>query len=463
MRILALSLTALLLSGCATGPLQQAQVETPVAFAGADVTATASAPATSPAIGAGAWWLVFRDDVLNDLMARASQNNHDIRIATGRLEQSRALMGSARSGLWPQLGASYAASHGADAGQSKPSTAHALGAELSYEVDLFGRLRAASQAAEFDTAASENLLRDTQLLIQSRVAETYFTLRALDEDRAILADTLTAYRGTLSVTERRFEAGDVAELDVARLQAEVAATEAQGAALDQRRAQVAHALAVLLGEPASSFDVAEAAWSDQAWAGAVPVIPAGIPAEVLKRRPDVLAAEASLYGAQRRVGIAKAAWLPSVSLTADGGYASGDLGDLFEDAAKSWSLTGILSQAIFDGGRRQAGVDYAKGGLDVAFASYQQTALVAFADVEDQLSDLTWLRQQEAAQDRAVAAATRALAMSQSRYTNGSASQLEVLDAQRQLLAIRRQSLAVRSAQYQATVGLIRAIGGGWG
>jgi multidrug efflux system outer membrane protein len=183
---------------------------------------------------------------------------------------------------------------------------------------------------------------------------------------------------------------------------------------------------------------------------------------VLQRRPDVTASYASLLAAQKRVGIARAAWFPTLNLTASGGYASGDLGNLFEDTVKNWSLTGILAQAIFDGGRRNAGIDYAKGGLNAAFADYQQSALVAFADVEDQLSDLTYLKQQQTAQDQAVSAATRALAMSQSRYTNGSSSQLEVLDAQRQLLAIRRQALKVRAAQYQSTVGLIRALGGGW-
>jgi multidrug efflux system outer membrane protein len=300
------------------------------------------------------------------------------------------------------------------------------------------------------------------LLIQSRVAESYFALRALDEDRAIVRDTLVAYRGSLDVTTRRFEEGDVAEIDVARMQAEVASTEAQASALDQQRAQVAHALAVLLGEPASTFDIAAVAWSSEPWAGAVPVIPAGIPADVLQRRPDVTASYASLLAAQKRVGIARAAWFPTLNLTASGGYASGDLGNLFEDTVKNWSLTGILAQAIFDGGRRNAGIDYAKGGLNAAFADYQQSALVAFADVEDQLSDLTYLKQQQTAQEQAVSAATRALAMSQSRYTNGSSSQLEVLDAQRQLLVIRRQALKVRAAQYQSTVGLIRALGGGW-
>ncbi|MGA9657732.1 MAG: efflux transporter outer membrane subunit [Asticcacaulis sp.] len=456
--LISLSFTALLLTGCATAPLQQAVMETP-----ANYSRGVTAEQTAPAQASGAWWLVFSDPVLNDLMARAMSRNNDIKVAYGRLEQARALLGSAKSDLWPQANIGYQVTHGAQplvTGSTKPDTSHSVGADLSYEVDLFGRLSRATQAASLDAKASEALLHDTQLLIQSRVAQSYFTLRTLDEDRAIVGETLTAYRDSLRVTKARFNEGDVAELDVARLEAEVAANTAQAAALDQTRAEVSHALAVLLGESASRFDLAPT--PDTAWNDALPVIPAGIPSDLLQRRPDLIAAGASLQAAQRRVGIAKAAWLPSISLTANGGYASSDLKDLFKDGTGTWSLAGILSQAIFDGGRRKSGIAYAESGLDIAFAHYQQAGLIAFADVEDQLSGLDYLQQQQLAQDQAVEAATRATRMSKSRYDNGAASQLEYLDAQRQLLSIRRQALSVRAARYQVTVGLIRALGGGW-
>lgn len=449
---------ALLLTGCAAAPLQQASFATPTAFKGAVATGT-----PAPAPQSGAWWLIFSDPVLNDLEARAMDKNNDVKLASAHLEQARALLGSAKADLWPTAGVSYAPSRStANQPAGKAVNAHAMDLNLSYEVDLFGKLRNAASAAKLDARSSDALLHDTQLLIQSRVAQSYFALRALDEDRAIVRDTLEAYRGSLKVTQHRFEEGDVAELDVARLQSEVSATEAESAALDQQRAQLAHALSVLLGEPASTFDLAVTTWASQPWAGTVPAIPAGIPADVLTRRPDIMASFATLEAAQKRVGIARAAWLPTLSLTASGGYASGDLDTLFKDGAKTWSLAGILSQAIFDGGARRAGIDYAKGGLDAAFASYQQSVLTGLADVEDQLSDLTYLQQQEASENQAVIAANKALAMSQSRYTNGSSSQLEVLDAQRQQLAIRRQALKVRAAQYQSTVGLIRALGGSW-
>ena len=454
----ALALAAALLSGCATAPLQHAtQPAPPATFAGTQ----AAGPATMPS--SGQWWRVFDDPVLEDLMARAMAGNSDLKLASAHLEQSRALLKSANANLWPELDAAYNPERSTYLEPTgKAANSHSLDLELSYEVDLSGKLSKAAHAARLDAHANAALFADTRLLIQARVAQSYFALRALDEDRAIVADTLNTYRQSLDVTQTRFREGDVAELDVARLQTEVATTEAEGLALDQQRAQLTHALATLIGENAIGFDVQAQAWNAEPWAAAVPVIPAGIPSQVLQRRPDVSAAQDQLDAAALRVGVAKAAWFPTLSLTADGGYESSDLGHLFDTASHSFTLAGILSQAIFDGGRRKAGIDYAKGGLDIAFTGYHQTVLVAFQDVEDQLSDLDYLRKQQGAEDAAVAAANRAYAMSQSRYREGSSSQLDVLDAQRSLLAVRRQALHVRAAQYQSSVGLIRAIGGAW-
>jgi multidrug efflux system outer membrane protein len=456
---LSLSLAAALLSGCATAPLHQASLPAPpAAFAGPQ---TAGPAAALPA--SGQWWLVFNDPVLDDLMGRAMAGNSDLKLASAHLEQARALLKSAKADLWPQAGVAYSPSRSTNLlPPGKAANSHALDLDLSYEVDLFGRLSKAAHAANLDARSNEALLADTRLLVQSRVAQSYFALRALDEDRAIVADTLGTYRQSLEVTQKRFREGDVAELDVARLQTEVATTEAEGLALDQQRAELAHALATLIGEDATGFDVAAQAWNSEPWAAAVPVIPAGIPSQVLKQRPDVASAQDQLDAAALRVGVARAAWFPTLSLTAQGGYVSSDLGHLFDTASHSFTLAAVLSQAIFDGGRRNAGIDYAKGGLDAAFAGYHQTVLAAFQDVEDQLSDLDYLRKQQGAEDEAVAAANRAYTMSQSRYREGSSSQLDVLDAERSLLAIRRQALHVRAAQYQSSVGLIRAIGGAW-
>ena len=198
------------------------------------------------------------------------------------------------------------------------------------------------------------------------------------------------------------------------------------------------------------------------WKTALPTIPAGVPATVLARRPDVSAAQSSLLAAQARVGVAQAAWFPSLMLTGEGGFASPDLGDLLRWSARAWSVSALLSLPIFDGGRRQAGVDDARAQLDAALASYRGQVLVAFREVEDQLSALRLLHDQSLAQGRAVDAARRATTLSDTRYRNGLVSQLELLDARRSELRNRRQALQVRSAQFQATVVLVRALGGGW-
>ena len=246
------------------------------------------------------------------------------------------------------------------------------------------------------------------------------------------------------------------------MQTEVAATQSQALALDRQRAEVEHALAVLLGELPSQFGLT--ALGDSAeWGGALPIVPPGVPSTVLTRRPDVAAAQSSMLAAQKRVGVAQAAWFPDLSLTANGGFASSELGDLFKWSARSWGIGALLSLPVFDGGRREAGVRGANAQWDAAAAGYREQVLIAFRDVEDQLSALRLLADQAGAQKQAVDAASRATVLSTSRYRNGYVSQLELLDARRSELANRRQALQVRAAQYQATVGLIRALGGGWG
>jgi multidrug efflux system outer membrane protein len=308
-----------------------------------------------------------------------------------------------------------------------------------------------------DAQAREALLQSARLLVHAQVAQIYLDLRATDTERALVRGTVAAYRETLSLTERRYRAGDVAELDVARARTEVAATESEGLALDRRRAELEHALAALVGEVASNFSVP----ADE-WKSALPLIPAGVPGTVLARRPDVSAAQSSMLAAQQRVGVAKAAWFPRVALTATGGYASPDLGDLFKWSSRAWGVEALFSLPVFDGGRRDAGIQNASAELDAQVALYREQILGAFKDVEDQLSALRLLAEQAEAQERAVTSAARSTALSDVRYRSGYVSQLDLLDAQRSELRNRRAALQVRSAQYQATVALVRALGGGW-
>jgi multidrug efflux system outer membrane protein len=449
----------LFLAGCATSLPKVEPEKLPAIPSEFKQNFTVTAPAEAQP--RGEWWQAFSDPVLDDLVARAERANNSIQVAAARLAQARAVARVTDADRSPQVTAGAGAQRFRgifNGSQAVPArSVFDAGVDLSYEVDLFGRLSHASAAAALDAGASEGLLQSTRLLIQAQVAQNYLALRALDEERALVRTTLAAYRETHSLTERRWRAGDVAELDVARAATEVAATESEALALDRRRAELEHALAILLGEAPANFSLA----ADE-WKTALPVIPAGVPATVLTRRPDVSAAQNTVMAAQARVGVAKAAWFPNIALTASGGYASTELSDLFKWSARAWGIGLLASLPLFDGGRRKAGVEAASAQFDGAIAQYRDQVLVAFKDVEDQLAALRLLAEQAQAQERAVTSAGRTTGLSNARYRAGYVSQLELLDAQRSELRNRREALQVRSARYQATVALVRALGGGW-
>ena len=445
---------ALLLAGCASiGSVDPAQL--PQAPAAYKATSDTGAPALTTS-----WWQPFADPVLDDLVARAMAANTTVQAAANRLVQARAALGGAEAARLPQVGISAGAGRSSTPGPQpvpQPATQYNAGLTLAYELDLGGRLLHERNAAALDVQAREQLLADARLLVQANVARGYLALRALDAERDIVKGTVAAYGETLSLTEKRARAGDVADLDLARVRAEMAANEAESFALDRRRVELETALAVLLGEPASNFRVAQTAWTT-----ALPAVPAGLPSELLQRRPDLAAARSQLQAAQARVGEARAAWWPSLSLTAQGGGVSNELSNLLKSGASTWGIGLLGALPIFDGGRREAGVNAAKAQLDGSAIAFREQFLLALKDVEDQLGALSLLQSQGEASSRAVSAAGQALKLSDTRYRNGLVSQLELLDARRSELANKRAALQVRSAQYQATVGLIRALGGGW-
>ena len=441
---------ALLLAGCASvGVVDPAQLP--------------AAPAAYKAVGANgatalttSWWQPFADPVLDDLVARAMAANTTVQAAAARLAQARAALGSAQGARAPQVGLAAGASRGADPTVAA-TTQYSAGLNLAYELDLGGRLLHERNAAALDVQAREQLLADARLLVQANVARGYLALRALDAEREIVKGTVAAYAETLALTEKRARAGDVADLDVARVRAEGAANEAEALALDRRRVELETALAVLLGEPASQFSLPPTPWTT-----ALPVVPAGLPSELLQRRPDLAAARSQVDAARARVGEARAAWWPNLTLTAQGGGVSSEVSNLLRSGASTWGLGLLGALPLFDGGRREAGVAAAKAQLDGSAIAFREQFLLALKDVEDQLGALSLLQAQAEANARAVDAAGQALRLSDTRYRNGLVSQLELLDARRSELANRRAALQVRSAQYQATVGLIRALGGGW-
>ena len=420
-----------------------------------------SAPADN--LSRGPWWQVFQDAVLNDLETRAAAGNTSLQAAAARVTQARALLQAASAELLPQVGVGTnaqrvtvppaLASHPGEVGN--PATA---GLNASWEPDFFNKLGQARDAAHLDARSREALFENTRLVVQAEVAQVYFKLRHLDTERALVRQTVAAYQDTLRLTQRRFEDGDVDELDLARVRAEVASTTAQALALDLERSVLEHALAVLLGELPSHFGLA----TIDGWQGALPIVPAGLPSTLLARRPDVAAAQLAMQAAEQRFGVARKAWFPDVSLTASGGYASTNVDELFKWSARAWGVGALLSLPLIDGGRRDAAIKQSEAQWDVAAAAYRDQVLTAFRDVEDQLASLRLLADRCDAEGQAVDAAARATRLSDLRYREGLVSQLELLDAQRSELAGRRAAVQVRAAQYQAAVGLIRALGGGW-
>lgn len=460
--IAGVALSIAILAGCSTTlPPPPDLPQTPEAFKETDPRwVNAVAAEAQPR---GTWWKVFSDPVLDKLAEAAARDNTNIQLAAARLAKARSLVGAAEANRMPQAGLNAGVNKQGGplinaAGGS--GTLYTLSANISYEADVFGRAAKEVDAATLDAESREALLQSTRLIVQADLAQAYFALRMLDIERALVRDTRNADHETLRLTNQRFDLGSVSELDVARLRADVASTESESLALDRRRAELEHAIAVLVGQVASSFRIDDTSASDLK--ATLPVIPAGIPSTVLARRPDISAAQRSMLAAQARLGVAKTAWFPSLSLTTAQGFAAPNWRDLIAIASRAYGIGALLSLPLFDGGRREAAVQGASADLEVSVASYREQILVAFKEVEDQLSSLRLLADQYQAQVRSVAAAGRAKALANSRYNSGLISQLELLDAQRTELRNRRQALQVRASQYQSTVGLIRALGGGW-
>jgi multidrug efflux system outer membrane protein len=452
-------LFATILAACAPHPGGPGNLPTaPVAFREVNPAARQLAAADVPANGA--WWLVFADPALDDLIRRADRNNFTIRLAAARLAEARGIQKSTAAAQWPTLGFGFNATREEGPLTNAASTSGNLfvtGLNLSYEADLFGRLARESKAASLDTVEREDLLRAAKLLVQADIAQTYFTVRALDAERALVRDTTASRQHAARLTEGMVQSGLTPELTLVRLRVEVESAASEALVLDQRRAELEHALAVLVGETASTFQLAP---MDQS--ASLPNIPPGIPGVVLVRRPDVEAARQAMIAAQIRTGVARDRWLPTLSLTGFAGFASPALGSLLAASAAGSGLGALLSLPIFDGGRYLANVAKADAGLDAAAATYGQQILVAIKEVEDQLSNLRLLAEQDAVLRRATDAAARTRTLVASNYKDGLASQLEVLDAERNELRDRRQALLVHAARFRATVGLVKALGGGW-
>lgn len=454
--VLTLSLLAWL-SGCAvTPPLPPATI-LPVVTAFRASAATPVNLAQAPVD----WWAAFEDSALSALVQRALAQNPQVDLAAARLTQARAHLKSADAERLPQLQAGAAATRQGgplvNAAGTSGSLFHA-GISAQADADLFGRLRHAQSAAGHRAAEQEALLRAAQLLVQTDVAHCYLRLRALDAERRLARQAWQSQRDTLALVEQRWASGSITELDLQRARADTLAAEAEVLQLDRERQQTQHALALLLGEPASSFSLPE----DPAWQARWPQVPAGIPSDVLARRPDVQAAQQALLAAQAKRGEVRAGAFPSLLLTVAGGQASPSLSTLLQASLRAWSLGALLSAPLFDGGAQTAREADADAEVMAQHAQFRGQVLLAFKDVEDQLVALQSWRQQEAVLAQVATAAQRAQALAESRWRSGLASQLELLQARRTAWKAERQRLLAAAAQGSATVALVKALGGGW-
>jgi multidrug efflux system outer membrane protein len=416
-----------------------------------------------------AWWTVFGDATLTQLEERALHDNPNVRAAAQRLAQAQAQLGVVRAGERPTLnvGASVANSRTSAetpmgrtfGGKSIAGNTYEVGASFAWELDLWGRVRRVVEAADAQALAAQDDRDGVLLLLSSQVATTYWQLRGLDAEMAILDNALATRRESQGLIEARFNAGLSNELDVSRARIERANAEADLEEARRQRNTLEHALAVLVGSsPSQPVLAAQAAALPQP-----PSIPAGLPATLLDQRPDLAGSVAQLRALNAQVGVAQGAFYPSLSLTGNFGFASEQLKDLAGASARQFSVGPLaLSLPVFDAGRNRANLAAARARYDEAIANHEGRLLTALREVEDALSDVQQRARQGDVQDQARQAAARALLVAQARYDRGLSTYLDVTDAQRSTLAADRAAAQIRTQRLLAAVAVARALGGGW-
>jgi multidrug efflux system outer membrane protein len=453
-------LAALILAGCATAtPPQQVALDVPAGFREAALDGAWQLAQPADQADRGAWWTVFDDTQLNDLIGQAARSSPTLDMALARVKEARAVAGLADADRAFQLNTGIGPTRQGDANSASTQWRAQLNA--SYEVDLFGRLSGASRAAALDVEAEQAAYRSVLLALQADVAQQYFAIRSLDAELDVLQQTVTLRREAQRLVQRRFDFGDTSELDVAQAATELSVTQAEQESVQRSRDQRDHALAILLGKAPAQFTL-----PPQPLQAVTVNVPAGLPSQLLERRPDIAQAQRQVAAASERIGVAKAAFFPSLVLTGTGGYQSSALGELFNWSSRSWLLGPLIGTALtmplLDGGRNKANLARADAGYERLVANYRQQVLVGFQDVEDNLSALRTLDKQIVFEEQAVKSAAQAARLAESRYRNGSTSYFEVMDAQRSSLAVQRARSRSAGLRAAASVGLIRALGGGW-
>ena len=484
-----LATAALSLSGCNFAPHYATPLlDVPAQFkearqsnnVGGDATQARDAALFEPARDRAdavpdAWWLVFDDPVLTALEEQVASRNQNIAASVAQLRAAQAAVASNRAALFPALSTSFGITRSASAGStpggggldvngnpignigSRPRTVDTLSLNASWEVDLWGRLSNAVDAARDRAQASADDLASLRLSTQATLAQTYLALRTNEAQSALLGDTLKGYQQSLDLTRNRYRAGVVSSADVAQAESQLQSVQAQRIEADTNRAQLEHALAILVGQAPAAFTLVPTGALP-----ATPPLPELLPATLLQRRPDIAAAERRVAAANAQIGVARAAWFPTLNLSASAGYRASQLSNLLDAPNRFWSLGPQLALSLFDGGARSAAVESARAATDQAAAQYRQTVLVALQEVEDNLVVAAALEREQVVLQAAVASAQKALDVANNQYKAGIVGFLNVITAQATVLSAQRNQLDVRNRQLAAVNQLLKNIAGRW-
>ena len=472
-----------LLAGCMVGPnYRRPPAASPIAFKEPPPPNWKSATPRDE-IPRGKWWTLFGDPQLDALEEQVSVSNQSLAQAEAQFRAARAAAGVARGGLFPTVtggasatrsrsgsargGTSLLSASGGTPGASG-SGASATGAgstasiyqvpiDVSYEVDVWGKVRRMIESSVATAQASAGDLETMRLSLQAELAVDWFELHGLDAQQQLLITTADAYKKALDLTTNRYNQGIASGVDVAQAQTQLETTRAQAIDLGVQRTQLEHAIAVLTGKAPSELTISQAPVGVQP-----PAVPLALPSELLERRPDIAANERRMAAANAQIGVQVAAYYPTISLTGSAGFESSALSNLFNWPSRFWSLGASAVETLFNGGARRAATEQARANYDAAVATYRQTVLTAFQDVEDNLSALRVLDAEATQQQVAVAAAERSLSLSNYRYQGGITTYLEVITAQAAALANERTAVDILTRRMTASVNLVKALGGGW-
>jgi NodT family efflux transporter outer membrane factor (OMF) lipoprotein len=457
--------TILLFAGCTVGPnYVRPTAEIPADFKEAPANWKQAQP--SDAVAKGKWWEIYQDPRLNELEEQINVSNQTLKAEQEQFAQARAALRIVRSSLFPNVTGAFSASrtHLAPnqplfnaATESKDYNTYTIPVDVSYEPDLWGRVRRSVEASRSEAQATGADLANVSLSLHAELAGDYFQLRGLDAQKQLLDSTVQSYEKALDLTETRFHGGLASAVDVAQAKTILDTTRAQAIDVGVQRAAFEHAIAVLIGKPAALFSLPAVPLAEPP-----PVIPSGVPSDLLERRPDISAAERRVQEQNAQIGVARAAYFPLVTLSGSGGFESAAAGTLLQGPSGFWLLAGQAAETLFDAGARRGASEKAKATWNQSVDNYRQTVLVAFQEVEDNLAALRILEDEAKKEAEAVASAEHSLSLSETRYRGGVTNYLEVTAAQSAALADEVTAVSILTRRLAASVLLVKALGGGW-